>query len=117
MMVDMAHVAGMVAVGLHPSPFRTPLWSRAPPTDVRGPRGGLILCKEALAKKIDKAVLPGTQGGPLMHIIAPKRSHFGEALHPGFAVYQQQLLDNARRSPRNCRPWLTPGERWHGYTT
>ena len=97
MMVDMAHVAGMVAVGLHPSPipYADVVTSTTHKT-LRGPRGGLILCKEALAKKIDKAVFPGTQGGPLMHIIAAKAVAFGEALHPGFAVYQQQLLDNAK---------------------
>ena len=97
MMVDMAHVAGMVAVGLHPSPipYADVVTSTTHKT-LRGPRGGLILCKEALAKKIDKAVFPGTQGGPLMHIIAAKAVAFGEALHPGFAVYQQHLLDNAK---------------------
>jgi glycine hydroxymethyltransferase len=96
MMVDIAHVAGMVAVGLHPSPipYADVVTSTTHKT-LRGPRAGLILCKGAMAKAIDKAVFPGTQGGPLMHIIAAKAVGFGEALHPGFKEYQQRIIDNA----------------------
>ncbi len=97
MMVDIAHIAGLVATGLHPSPvpyadFVTTTTHKT----LRGPRGGMILCKEKYAKLIDKAVFPGTQGGPLMHIIAAKAVAFGEALKPEFKVYQQQILKNAK---------------------
>jgi glycine hydroxymethyltransferase len=97
LMVDMAHIAGLVAVGLHPNPvpyahFVTSTTHKT----LRGPRGGLILCKEEFAKKIDKSVFPGIQGGPLMHVIASKAVAFGEALQDGFKVYQQQIIDNAR---------------------
>ena len=97
LMVDMAHIAGLVATGLHPNP--------APCSDVvtstthktlRGPRGGLILCKEEHAKAIDKAVFPGTQGGPLMHVIAAKAVAFKEALEPGFQDYTRQVIANAQ---------------------
>ena len=97
LMVDMAHIAGLVAAGLHenPVPYADVVTSTTHKT-LRGPRGGLILCKESLAKQIDKAIFPGTQGGPLMHIIAAKAVCFGEALKPEFKVYQQQIVDNAR---------------------
>jgi glycine hydroxymethyltransferase len=97
MMVDIAHIAGLVATGLHPSPvpyadFVTTTTHKT----LRGPRGGMILCKEQYAKIIDKAVFPGTQGGPLMHIIAAKAAAFGEALKPEFKEYQQQILKNSK---------------------
>lgn len=97
MMVDIAHIAGLVATGLHPSPvpFADVVTTTTHKT-LRGPRGGLILCKEKYAKQIDKAIFPGTQGGPLMHIIAAKAVAFGEALSPEFKVYQQQIIDNAK---------------------
>ncbi len=96
-MVDMAHIAGLVAVGLHPSPvpyadFVTTTTHKT----LRGPRGGLILCKEEYKEKIDKAIFPGTQGGPLIHVIASKAVAFGEALKPEFKEYQQRVLDNAK---------------------
>ena len=97
MMVDIAHIAGLVAAGLHPSPvpyadFVTTTTHKT----LRGPRGGVIMCKEAYAKQIDKAVFPGTQGGPLMHIIAAKAAAFKEALSPEFKEYQKQILSNAQ---------------------
>ena len=97
MMVDIAHIAGLVATGLHPSPvpyadFVTTTTHKT----LRGPRGGMILCKEQYAKIIDKAVFPGTQGGPLMHIIAAKAVAFGEALKPEFKEYQTQIIKNAK---------------------
>ncbi len=96
LMVDMAHIAGLVAAGLHPSPvpYADVVTSTTHKT-LRGPRGGLILCKEQYAKQIDKAVFPGTQGGPLMHIIAAKAVAFGEALKPEFKEYQKQIVKNA----------------------
>ncbi len=96
LMVDMAHIAGLVAAGLHenPVPYADVVTSTTHKT-LRGPRGGLILCKESLAKQIDKAIFPGTQGGPLMHIIAAKAVCFGEALKPEFKVYQQQIVANS----------------------
>ncbi len=96
MMVDIAHIAGLVAAGLHPSPvpYADVVTSTTHKT-LRGPRGGLILCKEKYAKLIDKAVFPGTQGGPLMHIIAAKAVAFGEALKPEFKEYQAQVVKNA----------------------
>ena len=95
-MVDMAHIAGLVAAGLHmnPVPYADVVTSTTHKT-LRGPRGGIILCKEELAKQIDKGIFPGTQGGPLMHIIAAKAACFGEALKPEFKVYQQQVVKNA----------------------
>ncbi len=96
LMVDMAHIAGLVAAGVHPSPVPyADVVTTTTHKTLRGPRGGLILCKEALAKQIDKAVFPGTQGGPLMHIIAAKGVAFGEALTDGFKAYQQQIVKNA----------------------
>lgn len=96
-MVDMAHIAGLVAVGLHPNPVPyADVVTTTTHKTLRGPRGGMILCKEALAKQIDKAIFPGTQGGPLMHIIAAKAVCFGEALKPEFAEYQKQIVKNAK---------------------
>ena len=97
MMVDIAHIAGLVAAGLHPSPvpyadFVTTTTHKT----LRGPRGGMIMCKEQYAKLIDKAVFPGTQGGPLMHVIAGKAVAFGEALKPEFKEYQKQVVKNAK---------------------
>lgn len=94
--VDMAHIAGLVAAGLHPSPvpyadFVTTTTHKT----LRGPRGGMILCGEAWAKKIDSAIFPGTQGGPLMHVIAAKAVCLKEALEPGFKLYQEQIIKNA----------------------
>ncbi|MDD4832729.1 MAG: serine hydroxymethyltransferase [Clostridia bacterium] len=97
LMVDMAHIAGLVAAGLHPSPvpYADVVTSTTHKT-LRGPRGGLILCKQQWAKKIDSAVFPGTQGGPLMHVIGAKAVCFGEALKPEFKDYQKQVLVNAQ---------------------
>ena len=96
-MVDMAHIAGLVAAGLHMSPVPyADIVTTTTHKTLRGPRGGLILCKEALAKAIDKAVFPGNQGGPLMHVIAAKAVCFGEALKPEFKEYQQRIINNAR---------------------
>ncbi|MBQ7315265.1 MAG: serine hydroxymethyltransferase [Clostridia bacterium] len=96
-MVDMAHIAGLVAAGLHPSPVPyADVVTTTTHKTLRGPRGGLILCKEALAKMIDKAVFPGTQGGPLEHIIAAKAVALGEALTDDFKAYQRQILKNAK---------------------
>ncbi len=97
MMVDIAHIAGLVAAGAHPSPvpyadFVTTTTHKT----LRGPRGGVIMCKEEHAKAIDKAVFPGTQGGPLMHVIAAKAVAFKEALSPEFKAYQQQIVKNAQ---------------------
>lgn len=95
-MVDMAHIAGLVAAGLHPSPIPyADVVTTTTHKTLRGPRGGLILCKEKFAKQIDKAVFPGTQGGPLMHIIAAKAVAFGEALTEEFKNYQRQIVKNA----------------------
>ena len=96
--VDMAHIAGLVAAGLHmnPVPYADVVTTTTHKT-LRGPRGGMILCKEELAKAIDKAVFPGMQGGPLMHTIAAKAVCFGEALKPEFKTYQQQIIKNAAR--------------------
>ena len=96
-MVDMAHIAGLVAAGLHPNPvpFADVVTTTTHKT-LRGPRGGLILCKEEHAKAIDKAIFPGTQGGPLMHIIAAKAVCFGEALKPEFKEYARQVVSNSK---------------------
>ncbi len=97
LMIDMAHIAGLVAAGEHPSPvpyadFVTTTTHKT----LRGPRGGMILCREQYAKAIDKAIFPGTQGGPLEHVIAAKAVCFGEALKPGFRDYQHQIILNAK---------------------
>lgn len=109
LMVDMAHIAGLVAAGLHPSPvpyadFVTTTTHKT----LRGPRGGMILCREEYAKQIDKAIFPGIQGGPLMHIIAAKAVALGEALKPEFKEYQKQILKNASA--------LAEGLCAHGFT-
>ena len=97
LMVDMAHIAGLVAAGVHPSPVPyADVVTTTTHKTLRGPRGGMILCKEELAKQIDKAVFPGTQGGPLMHIIAAKAVALGEALTPEFKEYQVQIVKNAK---------------------
>ncbi len=97
LMVDMAHIAGLVAVGLHPSPVAAAhVVTSTTHKTLRGPRGGLILAKEACAAKLRSEVFPGIQGGPLMHVIAAKAVAFKEALQPAFKTYQQQVLDNAR---------------------
>lgn len=97
LMVDMAHIAGLVATGYHsnPVPYADFVTTTTHKT-LRGPRGGMILCKEEYAKKIDKSVFPGLQGGPLMHIIAAKAVAFGEALKPSFKIYSKQIIDNAK---------------------
>ena len=97
LMVDMAHIAGLVATGVHPSPMpHADVVTTTTHKTLRGPRGGLILCKEEHAKAIDKAVFPGTQGGPLMHVIAAKAVAFHEALEPGFHDYTRQIVANAQ---------------------
>lgn len=96
-MVDMAHIAGLVAAGLHPSPVPyADIVTTTTHKTLRGPRGGMILCKEELGKAIDKAIFPGTQGGPLEHVIAAKAVSFGEALKPEFKAYQEQIVKNAK---------------------
>lgn len=96
LMVDMAHIAGLVAAGLHPNPMEhAHIVTSTTHKTLRGPRGGMILCKEEFAKAIDKAIFPGTQGGPLMHIIAAKAVCFKQAMEPGFVDYQKQVLKNA----------------------
>ena len=98
LMVDMAHIAGLVAAGVHPSPVPyADIVTTTTHKTLRGPRGGLILCREQFAAAIDKAIFPGTQGGPLMHIIAAKAVALGEALRPEFVDYQKQVVANAAR--------------------
>lgn len=98
LMVDMAHIAGLVAAGVHPSPVPyADIVTTTTHKTLRGPRGGLILCREQFAAAIDKAIFPGTQGGPLMHIIAAKAVALGEALKPEFVDYQRQVVSNASR--------------------
>ncbi len=97
LMVDMAHIAGLVAAGLHPSPVpAADFVTSTTHKTLRGPRGGLILCKEQWAAALDKSVFPGIQGGPFMHMIAAKAVAFGEALRPEFTAYQQHVVRNAR---------------------
>jgi glycine hydroxymethyltransferase len=97
LMVDMAHIAGLVAAGLHPSPVpHAEFVTTTTHKTLRGPRGGMILCREAWRKKVDSRVFPGTQGGPLMHVIAAKAVAFKEAAAPAFAEYQAQVVKNAR---------------------
>jgi glycine hydroxymethyltransferase len=96
-MVDMAHIAGLVAAGLHPNPMEhAHIVTSTTHKTLRGPRGGLILCKEEFAKAIDKAIFPGTQGGPLMHVIAAKAVCFREALDPSFRVYAENIVKNSK---------------------
>ncbi len=104
LMIDMAHIAGLVAAGEHPSPvpyadFVTTTTHKT----LRGPRGGMILCREEYAKAIDKAIFPGTQGGPLEHVIAAKAVCFGEALQPEFKAYQHQIILNAKAMEEQFR--------------
>ncbi|GAB6179315.1 serine hydroxymethyltransferase [Desulfotomaculum defluvii] len=95
--VDMAHIAGLVAAGLHQSPIPyADVVTTTTHKTLRGPRGGMILCQEKYAQLIDKAIFPGSQGGPLMHVIAAKAAAFGEALKPEFKEYQQQIINNAQ---------------------
>jgi glycine hydroxymethyltransferase len=95
--VDMAHIAGLVAAGVHPNPVpHADFVTTTTHKSLRGPRGGIILCKAELAKKVDAHVFPGIQGGPLMHVIAAKAVCFGEVLKPGFKAYQQQIVKNAQ---------------------
>ena len=97
LMVDIAHIAGLVAAGLHPSPVPyADIVTTTTHKTLRGPRGGMIMCKEEFGKAIDKAIFPGSQGGPLMHIIAAKAVAFGEALKPEFAEYQKNIIKNAK---------------------
>ena len=97
LMVDMAHIAGLIAAGVHPSPVPyAHVVTTTTHKTLRGPRGGMILCTEDLAKQIDKAIFPGTQGGPLMHIIAAKAVALGEALTPEFKAYGEQVVKNAK---------------------
>ena len=97
LMVDMAHIAGLIAAGLHQNPVEyADVVTTTTHKTLRGPRGGLILCKEEYAKAIDKAIFPGIQGGPLMHVIAAKAVALHEALQPEFKVYQQQIVNNAK---------------------
>jgi glycine hydroxymethyltransferase len=96
-MVDMAHIAGLVAAGLHPNPVPySDFVTSTTHKTLRGPRGGLILCKKEYAKEIDKAIFPGIQGGPLMHIIAAKAVAFKEAMEPEFKEYQKQVVNNCK---------------------
>ncbi|MFC3886413.1 serine hydroxymethyltransferase [Bacillus songklensis] len=98
LMVDMAHIAGLVAAGLHPNPVpHAHFVTTTTHKTLRGPRGGMILCKEEFAKQIDKSIFPGIQGGPLMHVIAAKAVAFGEALQDDFKTYAQNIIDNAKR--------------------
>jgi glycine hydroxymethyltransferase len=98
LMVDMAHIAGLVCTGLYPSPIGiADIVTSTTHKTLRGPRGGIILTNnEELAKKINSAVFPGLQGGPLMHVIAGKAVAFAEALQPDFKIYAQQIIDNAQ---------------------
>lgn len=97
LMADIAHIAGLVAAGLHPSPVpHCDFVTTTTHKTLRGPRGGLAMCKEEFAKDLDRRVFPGVQGGPLMHVIAAKAVSFGEALQPDFKTYQQQILTNAK---------------------
>jgi glycine hydroxymethyltransferase len=105
---DMAHIAGLVAAGLHPSPVpHSDFVGTTTHKTLRGPRGGMILCKAQWAKELDKLVFPGVQGGPLVHVIAAKAVSFKEALSPDFKVYQQQVLNNATRLAQTLQ-----GEGW-----
>src|SRR5216110_999515 len=107
-LADIAHIAGLVAAGLHPSPIEhADFVTTTTHKTLRGPRGGLILCKEKFAKEIDSQTFPGIQGGPLMHVIAAKAVCFHEAMQPGFKTYQQQIVKNARA--------LAEGMKQNGY--
>ncbi|WP_409296087.1 serine hydroxymethyltransferase [Peribacillus sp. SCS-26] len=98
LMVDMAHIAGLVAAGLHPNPVpHAHFVTTTTHKTLRGPRGGMILCQEEFAKKIDKSIFPGIQGGPLMHVIAAKAVSFGEVLEDSFKTYSENIIKNAKR--------------------
>ncbi len=102
LVVDMAHVAGLVAAGLHPDPVpHAAIVTTTTHKTLRGPRGGVILCRDTLAEKVDKSVFPGLQGGPLMHVIAAKAVCFGEALRPGFRDYARRVIENAQELGRS----------------
>ncbi len=105
LMVDMAHIAGLVAGGVHPSPFpHAHVVTTTTHKSLRGPRGGLILCNdEAIAKKLNSAIFPGLQGGPLMHVIAAKAVAFGEALRPDFKIYAKNVVENAKALAESLR--------------
>jgi glycine/serine hydroxymethyltransferase len=104
LMADIAHIAGLVATGLHPSPIgHADFTTTTTHKTLRGPRGGLILCKEKYAKEIDSQAFPGIQGGPLMHVIAAKAVCFHEALQPGFKAYQEQIVRNAKALAEGMR--------------
>ena len=97
LMADIAHIAGLIVAGLHPSPVQyADFVTTTTHKTLRGPRGGMIMCKEEHAKKIDKSILPGIQGGPLMHVIAAKAVCFKEAMLPEFKTYQEQIVKNAK---------------------
>src|SRR3990172_621396 len=97
LMADIAHIAGLVAAGIHPSPIKhAPIVTTTTHKTLRGPRGGMILCKEEYAKTVDKMLFPGGQGGPLVHVIASKAVSFKEALHPSFREYQHKIVQNAK---------------------
>ena len=114
-MVDMAHIAGLVAAGLHPSPVPyADIVTTTTHKTLRGPRGGLILCKEKYAKQIDKAIFPGVQGGPLMHVIAAKAVALGEALKPEFKEYAKQIIANCQALAEGLLPKLPPCFRRYG---
>src|SRR5205807_1384351 len=94
---DMAHIAGLVAAGVHPSPVpHSDFVSTTTHKTLRGPRGGMVLCREQYAKDLDRTVFPGVQGGPLVHIVAAKAACFKEAAEPAFAEYQRQIVANAK---------------------
>ena len=102
MVVDMAHIAGLVAAGIHPNPVpHADFVTSTTHKTLRGPRAGLILCREQYAKELDKALFPGVQGGPLMHIIAAKAVCFKEAMEPAFLAYQKQIVANAQALARS----------------
>jgi glycine hydroxymethyltransferase len=101
MMTDMAHIAGLVAAGVHPSPVpHSDFVTTTTHKTLRGPRAGMVICRQQYAKELDKVVFPGLQGGPLMHIIAAKAVCFKEAMEPGFVDYQRQIVANAQRLAR-----------------
>ena len=112
---DMAHIAGLVAAGVHPSPVpHSDFVSTTTHKTLRGPRGGMVLCREQYAKDLDRSVFPGVQGGPLMHIIAAKAVCFKEAGEPAFADYQRQIVANASRLARALSAvGLPPRQRRH----
>src|SRR3974390_1773880 len=104
LLADIAHIAGLVATGLHPSPMaHADFVTTTTHKTLRGPRGGLILCKEKYAKDVDSQVFPGIQGGPLEHVVAAKAVCFHEALQPGFKAYQEQIIRNAKALAEGMR--------------